>query len=218
MHILCPLLLLLTLGQPALALVCSIYDYSDSTVRCVSACPQGTDRIGNNCLTPSQYLVNSQVFTCRGLVSSDHTVCCDPGHYVQDNTCKKCQGRIFNGGRSCCDGSHYLDYSSGTPNCVSLGGGACSGLTFTTPFKVCCPGGTGFNVATFQCENQNSLNCDFTVNGCCPAGQRLEYSDGYRCLATCSWANSPSSSLLCLNKHCGSYGVPVRTGPLSYHS
>ena len=50
----------------ASSLTCSnYYDYTSDTVTCKSACPSGSTQISNKCLSPNQYIMNSEVHTCK---------------------------------------------------------------------------------------------------------------------------------------------------------
>ncbi len=165
------LLYLLVVGVASLT--CSTYDFSQSTVRCVQSCPETTTLVNNYCLTSTQYIINSQVFTCSGCVSPDHTVCCPLKYYIQSNQCLYCEGQVYNNGQSCCSDDNYLDFSQGAPNCVPLSTGKCPNLVLASVFKVCCQTGTMFSVSTGQCVATGGMNCDSKSQVCCPLGQRL---------------------------------------------
>ncbi len=159
------------------ALECNIYDYSKGKIACALACPSGTTLINNNlCLTDSQFLIDSQVFICRGIVSSDRTVCCGDNKYLEGNQCLDCHGQIYNNGFACCPNDHYLDYSKTVPNCVQILSGNCPNIIYSSPFKVCCPNQQLYNVATGKCSATFGLNCDQNLLACCPSGQMLDYS------------------------------------------
>jgi hypothetical protein len=156
------------------SLTCSLYDYSQPTVTCATACPSSTSQINNNCLLPTQYISNGNVFTCAGVTSSDRAVCCPRGnYYISSSSCLLCVGRIFNNSQSCCPADSYLDYTTSPVSCVPLTTGICSTITIASLFKICCPTGQLFNIATNQCGYSSTLNCDATYSVCCPLGQVL---------------------------------------------
>ena len=160
-------------------LFCALYDYSQTTVKCVNTCPAATTNIDNKCLTSRQYIYQGEVFVCEGYVSTDHTLCCPPNNYIQNNQCLPCFGIIFNNGLSCCKYDHYLDMSQNTPNCLPLSTGPCSTtLKLNSLFKVCCPTGQMYYPPAIQCVQPNSYNCDSTEKVCCGLGQKMEYIRG----------------------------------------
>ena len=156
-----------------LGLICSTYDYSQPTVKCTTVCPSGTTLIGTNCLTASQYQLNSQILTCTGYVSADRSVCCPLGFYLQNNLCLRCRGQIFNNGFACCTADSYLDLTQDAPNCVPLSTGACPALGLSSIAKVCCQGNKFYHMALKQCIDPSGYNCDNVERICCGAAQRM---------------------------------------------
>ena len=196
------------------ALFCSIFDYSQSTVKCVQNCPTGTQLVDNRCLTDRQYLKAGQVFICRGYVSSDRTLCCPPKQYIQSGQCLPCRGHIYNSGVSCCTNDHYLDLTQSTPNCIKLSTGACPSLLLSSQFKICCPSDRMYHISLGECVSPVSYTCDNTRRVCCGINQKAEYVESrYICVNACSWSPSSSSALFCQQKWCNKLNETAISGP-----
>lgn len=200
-----------------LSLNCNLFDFSKSKVACALSCPLGTSQFSNFCLNSNQYISNSQVLTCSGTVSLDRTVCCGSKQYVEGTICLDCNGQVYSNGLACCPNDHYLDYSQGTPNCIQFQTGNCPTITYSFPYKICCPAQQLYNIATNNCASSFSLNCDSSLLICCPSGQMLEYSEQqYTCTSTCSWKSS--SNLFCQGKYCNTQLSSILAGPNQFPS
>lgn len=156
------------------AIECALYDYSQSKVACVQACPAGTTKVGSNCLSSFQYIVSGQVHLCEGYVSQDRSLCCPRQHYILEGACLSCRGQLYNNGLSCCANDQYLDYSTTTPSCQPLSTGPCaSTLKLNSIFKICCPSNGFFLLPSKQCVSSTGYNCDSENKVCCLQGQKI---------------------------------------------